>query len=121
MATDRSEARRGRGNRVRYKLKKYGGGRLRLSVFRSARHISAQIIDDARGHTLVCASTQDIEIRESLRHGGNKEAAAKVGELLAGRAKAASITEVVFDRGGFLYHGRIKVLADAARGAGLEF
>ena len=91
----------------------------RLNVFRSNNNIFAQIIDDEAGVTLVSASSIDKELK--LANGGNVEAATKVGELLAKRAKEAKITKVVFDRGGYLYHGRVKALADAARENGLEF
>ncbi len=91
----------------------------RLNVFRSNSNIFAQIIDDSEGKTLVSASSIDKELK--LENGGNIEAATKVGELLAKRAKKAKITNVVFDRGGYLYHGRVKALADAARENGLEF
>ena len=95
--------------------------RPRLNVFRSARHIYAQIIDDTNDHTLVSASTLDEAFKAEGKYGGNKEAAKIVGRLIAERAKEAGISAVVFDRGGFLYHGRVKELADAAREAGLEF
>jgi large subunit ribosomal protein L18 len=88
-------------------------------VFRSTRHISAQVIDDTTGRTLAAAATVEAELR--TRPGGNAEAAKSVGRLVAERAKAAGITKVVFDRGGFVYHGRVAVLADAARAEGLEF
>ena len=91
----------------------------RLNVFRSNSNIFAQIIDDEKGITLVSASSIDKELK--LENGGNVEAAKKVGELIAKRAKKAKITEVVFDRGGYLYHGRVKALAEAARENGLEF
>ena len=91
----------------------------RLNVFRSNSNIFAQIIDDEKGVTLVSASSIDKELK--LENGGNVEAAAKVGELLAKRAKKAKITKVVFDRGGYLYHGRVEALANAARENGLEF
>lgn len=91
----------------------------RLNVFRSNSNIFAQIIDDTKGVTLVSASSIDKELK--LENGGNKEAAAKVGELIAKRAKKAKIKKVVFDRGGYLYHGRVEALANAARENGLEF
>ena len=93
--------------------------RPRLAVFRSARHISAQVVDDTSGRTLAAASTVESGLRSSP--GGNVTAAGAVGRLLAERAKAAGITKVVFDRGGYRYHGRVAALADAAREAGLEF
>ncbi len=97
--------------------------RPRLAVFRSNKHISAQIIDDVRGHTLAAASSVEPELRSSLgpAGGGNAAGAEAVGKLLASRAVAAGVTKVVFDRGGFAYHGRVAVLADAARAEGLEF
>ena len=95
--------------------------RPRLCVYRSSKNISAQIIDDVNGKTLCSASSLDKELKAELAYGGNKEAAKKVGEALAKRALAAGITEVCFDRGGFLYHGRVAELADGAREAGLKF
>lgn len=95
--------------------------RPRLSVYRSAKHIYAQLIDDERQVTLCAASTLSPELKEREGHGGNSDAAVEVGRLIAQRAKAANIAAVVFDRNGFLYHGRIKALADAAREAGLDF
>ncbi len=95
--------------------------RPRLAVFRSNSHIYAQVIDDVAGHTLAAASTLDAELREKLGTGANCEASAAVGTLVAKRAKERGIEQVVFDRGGNLYHGRVKALADAAREAGLNF
>ena len=95
--------------------------RPRLNVYRSLTHIYAQIIDDATGTTLVSASTLDKEIREKVEYGGNTEAAKAVGEAVAKRAIEKGIAKVVFDRGGYIYHGRIAALAAAAREAGLEF
>ncbi|OFX33648.1 MAG: 50S ribosomal protein L18 [Armatimonadetes bacterium RBG_16_67_12] len=95
--------------------------RPRLSVFRSLKQIYAQVIDDESGRTLASASTLDVEIRQRVAGKKKTEAAAAVGELLAQRAKANGITSVVFDRGGYLYHGRVRALADAARAGGLEF
>jgi large subunit ribosomal protein L18 len=95
--------------------------RPRLNVFRSRAHIYAQIIDDIKGTTLVAASSLDKELRQSLKSTGSISAAKAVGKLLADRAKAAKLTAVVFDRGGRLYHGRIKALADASREGGLQF
>lgn len=95
--------------------------RPRLSVYRSANHIYAQVIDDDRQITLCAASTLSPELKGREGHGGNVEAAGEVGRLIAARAKAANIEKVVFDRNGYLYHGRIKALADAAREAGLDF
>ena len=93
----------------------------RLCVFRSNKNISCQIIDDVNGNTLVSASTVDKELKAEIGYGGNKEAARKVGEAIAKRALAKGIEEVAFDRGGFLYHGRVKELAEGARSAGLKF
>ncbi len=93
----------------------------RLNVFRSLKHIYAQIIDDTRGHTLISASSLDKEVRKTLKMGANTAAAKVVGKVLAERARAAGITRVVFDRGGYAYHGRVKALADAAREGGLQF
>ena len=95
--------------------------RPRLSVFRSLHHVYAQIIDDATGRTLVAASTREKSLAEGLGSNASASAAGKVGKIIAERAKAKGISSVVFDRGGYKYHGRIKALADAARGAGLEF
>ena len=95
--------------------------RPRLSVFRSARHIYAQVIDDVAGATLASASTLSPELRSGVECGGNADAAKQVGELIASRAKAAGVETVCFDRNGYLYHGRIKALADAAREGGLNF
>ncbi|MBI2956845.1 MAG: 50S ribosomal protein L18 [Acidobacteria bacterium] len=95
--------------------------RPRLSVFRSLKHIYAQVVDDSQGRTLVSASSMDKQLRPQLRYGGNSAAAKAVGQALGERARAAGIARVVFDRGGYHYHGRIKALAEAARAAGLEF
>jgi len=95
--------------------------RPRLSVFRSLHHVYAQIIDDASGHTIVAASTREKSVAEGLASGSSAAAAGRVGTIVAQRAKEKGIKAVVFDRGGYKYHGRIKALADAARGAGLEF
>lgn len=104
-----------RRRRVRTALKARSGGRPRLSVHRSGRHIYAQIIDDTKGHTVAAASTL------GSKTGSNVDAAAQVGKDLAAAAQKAGVTTVVFDRGGFLFHGRVKALADAARDGGLEF
>jgi large subunit ribosomal protein L18 len=93
----------------------------RLNVYRSLGHIYAHVIDDSRGATLASASTVDKEVRKTLKSGGNVAAAKSVGKIVAERAKQAGVTQVVFDRGGYAYHGRIKALADAAREAGLKF
>ncbi len=117
---DKTELRERRRRRIRKKV--FGTPqRPRLCVFRSLNHIYAQIIDDTKGHTLVSASTLDKELRDLPGHKGNKEFAAKVGELIAERALKAGITKVVFDRAGYKYHGCVKALADAARQKGLQF
>lgn len=110
-----------RTQRVRRHLKKVAGGRPRLSVFRSSLHIYAQVIDDARGVTLAQASSKDRELKGKLKNGANKDAAVEVGKLVAERAAKAGVKEVVFDRGGYMFHGRVKALADAAREGGLSF
>lgn len=110
--------------RIHLRIRARMRGRLqgpRLNVFRSLKHIYAQIIDDGRGATLVSASTLDKEVRKTLKSGGNLAAAKLVGQVLAARALAAGISRVVFDRGGYAYHGRVKALADAAREGGLKF
>ena len=106
-----------RAQRVRRRLKKHANGRPRLSVYRSSKNISVQIIDDTTGTTLASAST----LEDKKANGGNMEAAANVGKLIAERAKKAKVEDVIFDRGGYLYHGRVKALAEAAREAGLKF
>ena len=110
-----------RKQRVRTQIRRKSRGRVRLSVFRSSKHIYAQIIDDDRGVTVAAASSLEKDLRDNLKTGADKEAAAAVGKLLAERATSAGAKEVVFDRGGYLYHGRVKALADAAREAGLAF
>lgn len=115
---DKNATRRKRHARVRSKVSGTAA-RPRLNVFRSNKHIYAQLIDDVNGVTLASASTLDKEV--SLESTGNLEAAVKVGELVAKRAVEKGVSEVVFDRGGYLYHGRIKALADAARENGLQF
>jgi len=110
-----------RKRRTRTALRKKAGGRVRLSVFRSSKHIYAQIIDDAQGVTLAAASSLEVAIREEGKTGADIAAAEKIGKLIAERALQAGITEVVFDRGGYIYHGRVKALADAAREGGLSF
>jgi large subunit ribosomal protein L18 len=107
--------------RLRFQLRKKAGGRPRLSVFRSGKHIYAQVIDDAEGRTLAAASSLDKGLREALRSGADKDAASAVGKLVAERALAAGVSLVVFDRGSYLYHGRVKALAEAAREGGLAF
>ena len=110
-----------RAHRVRHTLKRKAHGRARLSVFRSSKHIYAQIIDDAKGGTVVAASSMEKTLRESGKTGANVDAAKAVGKLVAERAVEKGVTEVVFDRGRYLYHGRVKALGDAAREAGLKF
>ena len=110
-----------RAARVRRALKKSANGRPRLSVFRSSKQIYAQVIDDAQGKTLAAASTLESGLKGSLKTGADTAAAAEVGKLVAQRATEAGVTSVVFDRGGYLYHGRVKALADAAREGGLSF
>ncbi len=108
-----------RRRRVRTALRARSAGKPRLSVHRSGRHIYAQVIDDAAGRTIVSASTLDKDLRGSAN--ATTDGAALVGKTLAERAKAAGVSQVIFDRGGFLFHGRVKALADAAREGGLEF
>ena len=120
MATKKPGAIR-REVRVRKVLRKVAGGRPRLTVFRSSSHIYAQVIDDKRGHTVAAASSLEKDLRGKLKTGADKAAATEVGKLVAERAKAAGVDKVVFDRGAYLFHGRVKALADAAREGGLEF
>ena len=107
--------------KVRRNVRRAAGSRARLSVFRSSKHIYAQVIDDTDGRTVASASSLEKDMRGSLKTGANMEAAKVVGKRLAERAAAKGIKEVVFDRGGYLYHGRVKALADAAREGGLSF
>lgn len=117
---DRNQSRKARHVRVRKQV--FGTSeRPRLSVYRSNKHIYAQVIDDEAGTTLAAASTLDAEVRERSPNGGTADAAKVVGELVASRAKARGIAQVVFDRSGYLYHGRVAALADGARSSGLEF
>lgn len=108
-----------RKNRVRSKLKRNSTGRARLSVFRSGQNIYAQVIDDVAGTTIASASSVEKDLK--IAKGGTLEGAAAVGKIIAERAKKAGVDEVVFDRGGYIYHGRVKSLADAARENGLNF
>ncbi|WP_435922603.1 50S ribosomal protein L18 [Paenibacillus sp. DYY-L-2] len=117
---DKNKARLKRHLRVRKKIQGTAE-RPRLNVYRSSKHIYAQLIDDVAGVTLVSASTIDKGLSNEIGNGGNVESARKVGELIAKRAQEKGVKGVVFDRGGYLYHGRIQALADAAREAGLEF
>ena len=119
MKTARQKMQR-RAQRTRTRLKKLANGRPRLSVARSHKNISAQIIDDEKGVTLASASTLEADFRKGSK-GSNASAAAEIGKLLAERAKKAGVEDVVFDRGGYLFHGRVKALADAAREGGLKF
>ncbi len=118
--TCRNEVRRRKHLRVRKKISGTGA-RPRLCVFRSLSHIYAQVIDDTKGVTLASASTLDKELKDKVGFGGNAEAAAEVGKLVAQRAIAEGIESVVFDRSGYIYHGRVAALAEAAREAGLKF
>ena len=110
-----------RKRRTRHRLRKVERLKPRFSVFRSGKHIYAQVIDDLAGRTVAAASTLDKDIRDVLKTGANRDAAAQVGKVIAERAKSAGVDTVVFDRGGYLYHGRVKALGDAAREAGLNF
>ena len=120
MATVASRTAR-RTAKVRRNVRRAAGDRARLSVFRSSKHIYAQVIDDKKGETLVSASSLEKDMRGSAKTCANIEAAKAVGKLVAERATAAGVKDVVFDRGGYLFHGRIKALADAAREGGLNF
>ena len=120
MATQQGLQERRR-QRLRFQLRRKSGGRPRLSVFRSSKHIHAQIIDDAQGRTLASASTLEKELRGNGSTGANVDAASVIGKLIAERGLAAGVTAVVFDRGAYVYHGRVKALAEAAREGGLSF
>jgi large subunit ribosomal protein L18 len=120
MATVADRTKR-RTAKVRLHVRRASGGRPRLSVFRSSKHIYAQLIDDIKGETLTFASSLEKEMRGTLKTGANVEAAREVGKRVAERAAEKGIKDVVFDRGGYLYHGRVKALADAARESGLNF
>jgi large subunit ribosomal protein L18 len=110
-----------RQRRVRAQIRRKAIGRPRLTVFRSSKHIYAQVVDDNRGATVAAASSVDHDLKGKLKTGADKAAAVEVGKLIASRAIAAGIKEVVFDRGAYLFHGRVKALADAARDGGLQF
>ena len=112
---------RKRAGRIRSKLAKTSSGKPRLSVFRSAKHIYAQVIDDKSGATLVSASTLDKSVRDAVEKSADAAAATVIGKAVAERALEKGVSEVVFDRGGYLFHGRVKALAEAAREAGLKF
>jgi len=121
---NRSQARTEARSRIRIRVRQKVRGaseRPRLAVYKSGRHIYAQVVDDGKGATLAHASSLDPGLRKETAKGGSREAAGKVGALVAERAKKAGVTKVVFDRGGYRYHGRVKALADAARTGGLEF
>ena len=118
MGTKLTTAQR-RTNRVRRQLKKVANGRPRLSIYRSSENIYAQVIDDLKGHTLAAASTLEKDFKGEK--GSNVAAAAEIGKMIAERATKAGVKEVVFDRGGYIYHGRVKALAEAAREGGLQF
>ena len=120
MKTTREKTLR-RAQRVRAKLRKIAEGKPRLSVARSHKNISVQIIDDEKGLTVASASTLEKDLREKLKSTSDTAAAQKIGELIAERAKKAGVEDVVFDRGGYMFHGRVKALADAAREGGLKF
>ena len=120
MAILRNPAER-RKARIRRRVKAGAGGRLRLSVFRSSEHIYAQVIDDTKGVTVAAASSIEKPMRESLKTGANVDAAKAVGKAVAERAIAKGVKDVVFDRGAYLFHGRVKALAEAAREGGLKF
>jgi len=113
--TDRRKA------RVRRALRARAGGKPRLSVFRSLKNIYVQVIDDEAGKTVAAASTLEPDMRKKLKNGGDKAAAAEIGKLIAERATKAGVSNVVFDRGSYVFHGRVKALADAAREGGLKF
>jgi large subunit ribosomal protein L18 len=107
--------------RVRMAIRQAANGRPRLSIYRSSKQIYAQIIDDARGVTLASASTLEAAVKGQIKTGADTKAAETIGKLIAERAVKAGVKEVVFDRGGYIYHGRVKALADGARSGGLEF
>ncbi|MFG1403044.1 50S ribosomal protein L18 [Xanthobacter sediminis] len=107
--------------KVRRAIRAAANGRLRLSVHRTSQHIYAQIIDDAKGETLAAASSLEKELRSALKTGADTEAAKTIGKLVAERALAKGVTTVVFDRGAYIYHGRVKALAEGAREGGLQF
>lgn len=110
-----------RKRRTRFNVKRLGRGKPRLSIFRSGRHVYAQVIDDEQGRTLATASTVEKDLRGSLKTGANTAAAEAVGRAVAERAVKAGVSQVIFDRGGYNYHGRVKALAEAAREGGLKF
>ncbi len=119
VTTDRRRLRLARKNRIKKKLQQ-NQGRMRLTVFRTSKHIYAQIVNDQERKTLVSASSQSKELQGKVKHGGNVETAKLVGDLLGDKAQAAGIKEVVYDRNGFIYAGRVKALADAVRAKGVQ-
>lgn len=121
MAISRNALQERRKRRTRYAVRKQARGKLRLSVFRSSKHIYAQVIDDVAGKTVAAASSLDKDLKGALKTGADSDAAKAVGKLVAERAKKVGIETVVFDRGSYLYHGRVRALADGAREAGLAF
>ena len=121
MADQNKNKHKSRAGRVRNKIARAGKGRPRLSVYRSLKNISAQVIDDAKGVTVASASSLDKELKGDIAKGSDKDAAAKVGKAVAEKALKAGVENVVFDRGGYMFHGRVKALAEAAREAGLKF
>ena len=121
MADQNKKKHQNRAGRVRKKLARTSKGRPRLSVYRSPKNISAQVIDDANGVTVASASSLDKELKGDIAKGSDTDAAAKVGKAVAEKAIKAGVEDVVFDRGGYMFHGRVKALAEAAREAGLKF
>lgn len=125
MATAaRKLSREAQRDRIHQRLRQKLAGtaeRPRLAIYRSIKHVRAQVIDDSKNHTIVSASSLDSDVRKEIKGGGNVAAAKVVGKIVAERARAKGIEKVVFDRGGYIYHGRVKALADAAREAGLKF
>ena len=121
MADQKRKQHVSRSSRTRGKIKRVSTDRPRLSVFRSSKNISAQVIDDVAGKTVASASSLEADLRKEMPKGSDKDAAAKIGKLIAERAVKAGVKDVVFDRGGYIFHGRVKALADAAREAGLNF
>ena len=121
MADQNKKKHQNRAGRVRKKISRVGKGRPRLSIYRSLKNISAQVIDDAKGVTVASASSLDKELKGDIAKGSDTDAAAKVGKAVAEKAIKAGVENVVFDRGGYMFHGRVKALAEAAREAGLKF
>ena len=121
MADQTAQKLKNRAGRTRKKLSRVAYGRPRLSIYRSSKNIAAQVIDDREGKTLASASSLDADLRKELAKGNDSAAATRIGQIVAERALKAGVKEVVFDRGGYMYHGRVKALAEAAREAGLNF